>query len=84
MQPANACTVCIIESNPLAAEYLAGILGQDAVIDVRLFDQFVSSGSQTSPLIFCMDLSLFPNDPRLKVEVASFLFFLYKAKRLLL
>jgi DNA-binding NarL/FixJ family response regulator len=55
VQPANACTVCIIESNPLAAEYLAGILEQDAVIDVRLFDQFVSSGSQTSPLIFCLD-----------------------------
>lgn len=55
VEPANACTVCIIESNPLAAEYLAGILGQDSVIDVRLFDQFVSSGSQTSPLIFCLD-----------------------------
>lgn len=55
MQLANVCTVCIIESNPLAAEYLAGILGQDSGIDARLFDQFVSSGSQTSPLIFCLD-----------------------------
>jgi len=39
----------------MAAEYLAGILGQDSRIDVRFFDQFVNSGARESPLIFCLD-----------------------------
>ncbi len=51
----SRCTVCLIESNPLAAEYLAGLLSQDPFFDVRFFDQFVNSGVNGSPLIFCLD-----------------------------
>ncbi len=36
---------------------MAGILAQDSSIDVRFFDEFVNSGSQRSPLIFCLDQS---------------------------
>jgi len=52
---AAACTACVIESNRLAAEYLAGILRQYPQIDVRFFDQFVESGAQAAPLVFCLD-----------------------------
>jgi len=52
---ASNCTACIIENNRMAAEYLAGILGQDSRIDVRFFDQFVNSGARESPLVFCLD-----------------------------
>jgi DNA-binding NarL/FixJ family response regulator len=51
----SGCTACLIEGNRLAAEYLAGILKQDPYIDVRFFDQFVSSGAHRSPLVFCLD-----------------------------
>jgi NarL family two-component system response regulator LiaR len=54
-QTPATCIACLIESNRLAAEYLAGILGQDQHIDVRLFDEFVSSGSREAPLVFCLD-----------------------------
>jgi DNA-binding NarL/FixJ family response regulator len=53
--PTNSCTACLIESNRLAAEYLAGILRQDPHMEVRFFDQFVSSGATVSPLVFCLD-----------------------------
>jgi DNA-binding NarL/FixJ family response regulator len=54
---AGTCTACVIESNRLAAEYLAGILRQDPQIDVRFFDEFVDSGAQAqgAPLVFCLD-----------------------------
>ena len=51
----NTCTACLIESNHLAAEYLAGILKEDPHIDVRFFDEFVNSGSREAPLVFCLD-----------------------------
>jgi DNA-binding NarL/FixJ family response regulator len=53
--PSSTCTACLIESNRLAAEYLAGILSQDQHIDVRLFDEFVGSGAHDVPLVFCLD-----------------------------
>jgi DNA-binding NarL/FixJ family response regulator len=52
---AGTCTACVIESNRLAAEYLADILRQDPEIDVCFFDQFVDSGAQGAPLVFCLD-----------------------------
>jgi DNA-binding NarL/FixJ family response regulator len=53
--PTNTCTACLIESNRLAAEYLAGILREDPHIDVRFFDEFVNSGSHETHLVFCLD-----------------------------
>lgn len=52
---AKACTVCVIERHPLAAEYLASILRQDSSIEVQFFDQFVNCGVQSSSLVFCLD-----------------------------
>jgi DNA-binding NarL/FixJ family response regulator len=52
---AGSCTVCLIERNRLAAEYLADILRRDPHIEVHFFDHFVSSGARVSPLIFCLD-----------------------------
>jgi DNA-binding NarL/FixJ family response regulator len=52
---AESCTVCLIERNRLAAEYLADILRHDRHIEVCFFDHFVSSGARVSPLIFCLD-----------------------------
>jgi DNA-binding NarL/FixJ family response regulator len=51
----TVCTVCVIERNPLAAEYLAALLKQDSSIEVHFFDQFVNSGMHASPLVFCLD-----------------------------
>jgi len=52
---AGACTVCVIEKHPLAAEYLASILTQDSSIEVQFFDQFVNCGAHSSSLVFCLD-----------------------------
>lgn len=51
----SGCTACIIESNPLAAEYLAGILRRDPDVEVCFFDAYVNSGARGVPLIFCLD-----------------------------
>jgi DNA-binding NarL/FixJ family response regulator len=52
---AAACTVCVIEKHPFAAEYLASILRQDPSIVVQFFDQFVNHGAHSSSLVFCLD-----------------------------
>ena len=52
---AVACTVCVIEKHPLAAEYLASILRQDSSIVVQFFDQFVNCLTHSSLLLFCLD-----------------------------